>query len=181
MINRKYLKELGCKEDMWPETGYNSLEEIAGDKRLAKHLVTYEKTGVNPIDTWNFDQVALMWMYERLIVYKKAVTNVIDMTFYTYNIDGKEYTQGECIDMLIELGEYLIAEPDNLSKKSKAYKRVTANPHYVKYHELKNAKPTYSKKYEREIDGYLQAVEYELSCNQKFWDIWAKIWPTMWW
>lgn len=181
MINRKYLKEIGCKEDMWPETGYNSLEEIAGDKRLAKHLITYEKTGVNPIDTWNFDQVALMWMYERLIVYKKAVTGYIDMSFHKYEIDGKEYTQGECIDMLIELGEYLIAEPENLNKNSKAYKKVISNSHYIKDQELQNAEPVYSDKYDDDIEGWLQAEEYKFNCNQKFWDIWAKIWPGMWW
>lgn len=181
MINRKYLKEIGCKEDMWPETGYNSLKDIAGDKRLAKHLATYEKTGVNPVDTWNLDQVALMWMYERLIVYKKEASNIVDLTFYTILIDDKEYTQGECIDMMVDLGEFLIAEPENLRKNSKAYKKVTSNPHYIKYQELMNAEPAYSEKYEQEINGELQAAEYELSCNKKFWDIWTKLWPVMWW
>lgn len=184
MINRKHLKEIGCKEENWPETGYTNYktdEECLKDKRLKKCLKYENKTGVNPIDTWNLDRVALMWLYERLIEFKEHVTGFINLTYHKFKFEGKEYTQLELIDMMIELGEYLIAEPEHLSKNSKAYKKVTSNPHYLKYNELKEAPDTYSEHYEREISGDLQAEEYNFDCNQKFWNIWAVVWPAMWW
>jgi hypothetical protein len=50
-------------------------------------------------DLWNLDMTLVGWLYERLNLYKDKAP--VDLDFHKFDIDGKELTQGQCIDRMI--------------------------------------------------------------------------------
>ena len=88
---RKYLKEIGVNEEYWPETVYTSAKSEVRDFREKEYNKYYDKVGVNPAETWNLGIVALMWLYERLVEYRKHASKTIDLEFHIFKIDNKEY------------------------------------------------------------------------------------------
>lgn len=56
-------------------------------------------------DTFNLDHVIILWLYERLRYFQDHVTNVVvmdDPTWKTYEIDGEQLTQLQCINRMVE-------------------------------------------------------------------------------
>lgn len=157
---RRYLEEIGCKD--YPENIYGNPK----DKRIDEYRKFYEKTGVWKADTWNLNGTAMMWIYERLIQYKEDCN--VDLNYHMFDFDGKKWTQGELIDEMIEIAEYCLWEPDNLSKQSEAYKRLSNNKYYKELGKF----DTWSS---REI------YEKQFNVEQSFWKIWAEVYPAMWW
>ena len=85
---RKYLKEIGINEDHWPETIYTSAKSEVRDFREKEYKKYYEEVGVNPADTWNLSTTAMMWLYERLVEYRKQTEGIINLEFHTFEVDG---------------------------------------------------------------------------------------------
>lgn len=182
MKNRKYLKALGLGNSDFPEFGYtNYKSEDEYDSRLKKYLKKEEATGVNVMDCWNLDTSAMMWLYERLVVYKDRVKDSVDLSFHSFEIDGETKTQGECIDDMISIGELVIARPNNMNKHSATYQILKANKYYIEYNNLLNCPRVYNKKYQEYISGYGATEDYKEELNTKFWKIWAEIYGSMWW
>ena len=107
---RKYLKEIGINEEYWPETVYTSAKSEVRDFREKEYNKYYNKVGVNPAETWNLSTITLMWLYERLVEYRKQTEGRINLEFHTFEVDGKEYTQKQLIEKLIELSDNLIED-----------------------------------------------------------------------
>lgn len=56
-------------------------------------------------DTFNLDGCLVMWLYERLRYFQDVVTDTVimdDPEHRTYEIDGEELTQLQCIDRMVE-------------------------------------------------------------------------------
>ena len=118
---RKYLKEIGINEDHWPETIYTSANSKVRDFREKEYKKYYEEVGVNPADTWNLSTITLMWLYERLVEYRKQTEGRINLEFHTFEVDGKEYTQKQLLDDLIESAECILCEPEDIARESEVW------------------------------------------------------------
>lgn len=56
-------------------------------------------------DTFNLDQVIILWLYERLRYFQEHVVNIVvmdDPEWRTYEIDGEQLTQLQCINRMVE-------------------------------------------------------------------------------
>lgn len=54
-------------------------------------------------ETWSLDTVITDYLLTHLVAYKKYAGEVVDLTYHKFNYQGKEYTQLELIDMMIDL------------------------------------------------------------------------------
>lgn len=161
---RKYLKEIGINEEYWPETVYTSAKSEVRDFREKEYNKYYDKVGVNPAETWNLSTTTLMWLYERLIEYRKYASKAIDLEFHTFEIDGKEYTQRQLIDDLIDIAECILCLPENIKKNSRVWKRLSKNKYVIECNKLEE----YSLKDLNDLE-------------ERFWKIWLIVFPAMWW
>ena len=161
---RKYLKEIGVNEEYWPETVYTPAKSEVRDFREKEYNKYYDKVGVNPAETWNLGIVALMWLYERLVEYRKHASKTIDLEFHIFKIDNKEYTQKQLLDDLIDMAECILCIPKNIKKNSKVWKRLSKNKYVLEYNKLEE--------YSLEVLNDLEA---------RFWEIWSIVFPAMWW
>ena len=156
---RKYLKEIGINEDHWPETVYTSAKSEVRDFREKEYKKYYEEVGVNPADTWNLSTTAMMWLYERLVEYRKQTEGRINLEFHTFEVDGIDYTQKQLLDDLIEMAECILCEPENIVIESEVWNRLVNNKYWHK----------------RSDDNFMNYLE------KRFWKIWSIVFPAMWW
>lgn len=150
-MTRKFLNEIGI----------NGICLSPGDSREKKYKNYEEKYGVFPPDCWDLDYTMLCYLYERLLQYKRDAC--VDLTYHKFTFDGKEYTQEELIDEMIEIAEFVLMDLDKVSKRTKTYKRLTSNKYYIKYGEFNS------------FD------DEQFNIRGNFWKIWAIIYPAMWW
>lgn len=156
---RKYLKEIGINEEYWPETIYASAKSEVRDFREKEYKKYYEEVGVNPADTWNLSTTAMMWLYERLVEYRKQTEGIINLEFHTFEVDGIDYTQKQLLDDLIEIAECILCEPKNIAIESEVWNRLVNNKYW----------------HERSDDNFINDLE------ARFWKIWSIVFPAMWW
>ena len=150
---RKYLDEIGYN--------YNILQPT--DSRIKKYRKYEEKNGVYPPDCWNLDYTMMAYLYERLIQYKKDAARIVDLTYYKFTCDGKECSQIEMIDEMIEIAEFILMNLDKISKRTKTYKKLVHNKYYVKFGKFDDSD------------------EEQCKVKDKFWKIWTEICPIMCW
>ena len=77
-------------------------------------------------ECWNLDLALVEWLNEHLKFFKEEVNGIINLEYHTYIYNGKEYTQLEIINRLIELTEelqdvYSIVPDDKEKMKDEMY------------------------------------------------------------
>ena len=82
------------------------------DKRYKKWMRERKKYGFDSRETWNLDGLFLQWLYEHLKMYKKEASKIVDLSFHKFDVNGKEYTQKECIDKMIKDLKYILTHDD---------------------------------------------------------------------
>lgn len=97
MQRNKYLDELGIPIN---EYGVNFLGEE--DSRMAMWKKQKEEYGFDSRECWNLDNIFVQWLYSHLMMYKEEASRIVDLTFHKVKFDGKEYTQIEAINFIIE-------------------------------------------------------------------------------
>ena len=101
----------------------------------------------------------MMWLYERLVEYRKQVKGSINLEFHTFKINGKKYTQKQVIDELIDIAECVLCEPKNIAAESEVWNRLTNNKYWSR----------------RSDTNFIHHLK------KRFWEIWAVVFPAMWW
>ena len=174
---RKYLKEIGVNEEYWPETVYTSAKSEVRDFREKEYNKYYNKVGVNPAETWNLSTTTLMWLYERLVEYRKHASKTIDLEFHTFEIDDKEYTQNELLNDLIDMAECILCLPENIKKNNKVWKRLSNNKYIIECNKLNTSSivPNSISFDVTDCGKYINDLE------ERFWKIWSIVFPAMWW
>lgn len=101
---RKYLDDIGVKDhpDTWCEDS---------DERQERWKKQREMYGFDDRETWNLDFVFYLWLYERLKMFLDVT--IIDLDFPRFEYNGKEYTQRQMIDMMIERLEFYFCKEYN--------------------------------------------------------------------
>ena len=110
-MKHKYLHELFPKVLPFPygERGYQKF-----DKR----------------DTFNLDSTLIMWLYEHLryfqdVVAKKVVMD--DPTWRTYEVDGEQLTQLQCIDRMVEDCKAILLYDELKDKDDQEWSKIDAD------------------------------------------------------
>ena len=84
------------------------LHELFPDGNLTFPYSEEDCADFDERDTFNMDATLIAWLYERLRYFQDKVYDFIDMdqTLYLFGekvlIDGKEVTQRQCIDRMVE-------------------------------------------------------------------------------
>ena len=118
-----------------------------------------------------------MWLYERLVEYRKQTLGVIDLDFHSFEIDGKEYTQNELLNDLIDMAECILCLPENIKKNNKVWKRLSSNKYIIECNKLNTSLivPNSISFDVTDCGKYINDLE------KRFWKIWSIVFPAMWW
>lgn len=115
-MGRKYLDDIG--EDyswVWKPEG-SERDEIFEKER--------EIYGFDSRETWNLDCVFYMWLYERLKMFVEIGGQVVDLNYNKFDFKGKEYTQLELINMMIERLESYFKKEDLFVSSEEEYEPI---------------------------------------------------------
>lgn len=95
-MGRRYLKEIGIelKETPW---GWNK-----EDSREKYWIEEIHEDGFDERETWDLNFTMNLLLYERLSKYKEIAKGIVDLSFHTFEYNGEELTQEECIDKILE-------------------------------------------------------------------------------
>lgn len=97
---RRYLDEVGVKRKDRPEGWHNNL------KRKIKCWFQRRRYGFDYRETFDLDYTWTLWMYERLKMFRKYATEMVDLTEQRYEFDGEKWSLLELIDMMLTRLEY---------------------------------------------------------------------------
>lgn len=95
-IKRKYLDDIGVtyRPDTWNED----------DQRQSRWAQERETYGFDERETWSLNYSFRLWLYERL----KRFVDVccFNLEYHKFEYQGKEYSQRQMIDMMLERLEF---------------------------------------------------------------------------
>jgi hypothetical protein len=94
-----YLDEIGV--DSYPRNNFGGINKFSELFSYLKKNRIARKTGVDPRDCWDMDTSFFQWLYCNCKQLLKD-TNC-DLTWRSYEHNGKTYTEGEYIEYLIDL------------------------------------------------------------------------------
>lgn len=81
-------------------------------KNSIKYWFQRRKYSFDERDTWAMDSAFFCWLYERLKMYLKCSSEIIDLEFDKFEYNGVEYTQLQLITILLEKLEEAFWEED---------------------------------------------------------------------
>ena len=100
-MTRKFLDDIGVTEDSiarkWLCDG-----DYPDDKRIDRWKREREEYGFDERETWDLLLSFHLWLYERLMMYLEVAQRVINLDFHKFDYNGKEYTQRELIELMLE-------------------------------------------------------------------------------
>ena len=115
-MGRKYLDDIG--ED------YSWVWKPEGSERDELFEKEREIYGFDSRETWSLDYVFYMWLYERLKMFVEIGGQVVDLNYHKFDFKGKEYTQLELINMMIERLESYFKKEDLFVSSEEEYEPI---------------------------------------------------------
>ena len=115
-MGRKYLDDIG--ED------YSWVWKPEGSERDETFEREREIYGFDSRETWSLDYVFYMWLYERLKMFVEIGGQVVDLNYHKFDFKGKEYTQLELINMMIERLESYFKKEDLFVSSEEEYEPI---------------------------------------------------------
>lgn len=61
---------------------------------------------VDESEVWNLDDTFYSWLYERLKLYIKVASGIVDLNYHKFEYEGKSYTQLQMINLMVERLEF---------------------------------------------------------------------------
>lgn len=80
-------------------------------------------------DTFSLDSTIVMWLYERLRYFQDHVVNIVvmdDPTWRTFEVDGEQLTQLQCIDRMVEDCKIILLYEDWKDLGDKEWPKIDA-------------------------------------------------------
>ena len=127
--NASKAKQKGLQRHQYLEDLVIKLEECGVDfcdntDERAKYWKKFKKLyNVDPRCSWALGEYMFGEMYEQIKAYKFFASEVVNLSYHKINYKGKEYTQEEAIDKMLELLEKIITT-DTYSAGQQEWKRV---------------------------------------------------------
>ena len=56
---------------------------------------------LNTKETFSLDMTILAYLYEHLVMYKEAASEIVDLNYHKFNINGDILTERECINRML--------------------------------------------------------------------------------
>lgn len=116
----KYLDDIGVTSNQ--EHWWFDDNQYPDDKRLKKWEKEREIYGFDDRETWDLQHTFYLWLYERLMKYVESASPIVNLEYHKFEFKGKEYTQIEMIDMMLERlrfvfsSSYVDFEPESIEK-----------------------------------------------------------------
>ena len=79
-------------------------------KRDIKYWLQRRIRGWSDDETWNLDYEFIKWVNSRFKKYKEKASKIVDLEFHRFEYEGKEYTQLQLIDRVIELTDEILTD-----------------------------------------------------------------------
>lgn len=79
-------------------------------KRDIKYWLQRRVRGWSDDETWNLDYEFIKWVNSRFKKYKEKASKIVDLEFHRFEYEGKEYTQLQLIDRVIELTDEMLTD-----------------------------------------------------------------------
>ena len=79
-------------------------------KRDIKYWLQRRIRGWSDDETWNLDYEFIKWVNSRFKKYKEKASKIVDLEFHRFEYEGKEYTQLQLIDRVIELTDEMLTD-----------------------------------------------------------------------
>lgn len=157
-MNRFYLDEIKKNGDVSAD------EFSADDERHTLWKAEREKYGFDGRDTWSLDFTMTEMLYERLHLYMEKADGFVNLSYHTYEFEGKTYTQRELIlEMIADAETFLKFEYNAVDELKNDYENMT----------------------DEEMDADLKlSAEWEIKAHKakkRLWAIWAVVQHQMWW
>jgi len=153
-VKHKYLDDIGVEyKQLFPYLYEEENNKLHTDtqKFFQKEYETY---GFTSRETWNLDETFYMWLYERVKKFVEVGVQIVDLNYHKFTFKGKEYTQLELINAMLERLEYYFKE-DAIDDKMDEYRKQGMSI------------------VEADRKAYEPVVEIG--------EIWAILLPSMWW
>lgn len=135
------------------------------DKRHELWKTEREKFGFDGRDTWSLDFKMTEMLYERLHMYLEKADKIVNLSYYTYDFEGKTYTQRELILEMISNAETFLKMEYNAADELKDDDFEKMSDEEIDAH--------------MELYGKMEIEAYE--AKQRLWNIWAVVQHQMWW
>ena len=94
------------------------------DRRYGRWMKQRKEYGFDSRETWCLNHSFLQWLYERLMMYRKEASKIVDLTYHKFEIEGKTYSQIEAINRMIENLEYVLLKGDDFDCDEEAAKKT---------------------------------------------------------
>ena len=104
-----------CTEYPAKKTGYAKhkyIRELFPDGKLPFPYSEDDYAGFDKRDTYNLDYTLVAWLYERLRYFQSDEDVYVDLNYHTFDIDGEELTQLQCIDRMVEDCKIIMTSDD---------------------------------------------------------------------
>ena len=98
----KYLDDIGVTDTPWDWRKEDSFKW-----RHERNTI-----GFDGRECWNLDYTFYLWLYEHLMKYVEDAEKIVDLTWNKFTYEGKEYTQRELIDMMLERLKRFLTDKD---------------------------------------------------------------------
>lgn len=117
----QYFDKIGRKDSCTE----NLLYKMKKDKRADKWKKERKKCGGwDERSSWNLNTFMVEQIYTWLKIYMDHADGFVDLSFYKFNIDGKQLTERECILRVISDIEFWFSNNDADEKEFAIYKEL---------------------------------------------------------
>lgn len=104
-----------CTEYSEKRTGYvkhKYLRELFPDGSIPFPYGEEDYPDFDERDTFSMRDTLVAWLYERLRYFQSDEHVCVDLTYHTFDIDGAELTQLQCIDRMVEDCKIILTSDD---------------------------------------------------------------------
>lgn len=116
MQRNKYLDALGI--DIKDYGGNYIYDYKRSESRKGLFEQQRKDYGFDEWETYDLTYYFAEWLYSHLMMYKEKASNTVNLEFYKFNWQGKEITQIEAIDILIESSKnYILMDEFEVSNE----------------------------------------------------------------
>ena len=104
-MKHRYLEEINC-----PRIYQANMSTDEVDNRDPKWAMQRNMYGFDERETWNLGTCFYAWLYEHLKMYLDKASKIVNLDYYTFEYNGKTYTQREMIEQICEIIEYYFSD-----------------------------------------------------------------------
>lgn len=153
-VKHKYLDDIGIEyKHLFPYLYKEENDKLHADTQEFFQK-DYETYGFTSNETWDLDNTFYKWIYERVKRFVEVGGKTVDLNYRKFTFKGKEYTQLELINAMLERLEYYFEE-DAIDNKVDEYRKQGMDI----------------------LDADNKAYEPVIEIGE----IWAMLLPCMWW